>query len=57
MLEYSPYFLSRQSCQSGYFGVIEFPVSQPRLTSGGSNERFASEFPEAGRRDAAWEED
>jgi hypothetical protein len=57
MLEYSPYFLSRQSCQSGYFGVIGFPVSQPRLTSGGSNERFTSEPPEAGRRNAAWEED
>lgn len=33
--------------------MIELPVSQPRLTRGGPNERFASESGEAGRCHAA----
>jgi hypothetical protein len=37
--------------------MIELPVSQLRVTSGGSNERFTCEPREASRCDAARKED
>jgi hypothetical protein len=37
--------------------MIEFPVSQPRLTGGGSNERFTCQSRETGRCDTARKED
>jgi hypothetical protein len=37
--------------------MIEFPVSQPCLTGGGSNERFTCQSRETGRRDTARKED